>query len=94
LFLKGVYEMDEKKRKWEKPELLDIDNTLAYGACGGGSLNIKDWCSTGPDPNFGCGEGTSPFSFDCTTGPHVVVCNVGGEASSTATPPKNFHFNR
>jgi hypothetical protein len=76
--------MDEKKRKWEKPVLEDIDGTLTYGICSIGSTYELIWCGQGWSPYVGCGGGIGVIweTPGCITGPTAgKSCQSGTQYS-------------
>ena len=72
--------MDEKKRKWEKPVLVDVGGVITSGAClGNGSTFHWDNCWNGPTPETGCVGGNMATGFlNCVIGNRVVYCYAVG----------------
>jgi len=84
--------MDEKKKKWEKPALVSIDEAFSYGVCTFGSTYYG--CDQGPEPGWGCYAGTGGRAVTgCVVGPvpQEFPCNGGGTPPSSAAAGKKFH---
>ncbi|MBI5676764.1 MAG: hypothetical protein HZC48_13260 [Nitrospirae bacterium] len=53
-------------REYQKPELVDLKNSRAEGACTGGSSPTQD-CTSGELASY-CTNGTNPGPGGCNTG--------------------------
>ncbi|MBI5676762.1 MAG: hypothetical protein HZC48_13250 [Nitrospirae bacterium] len=68
-------------KEYQKPELVDLKNSRAEGACTGGSSPVQD-CTSGETAAAYCTNGTSPGPMPtppggCTAGTVVASCVYG-----------------